>query len=82
MPDLQRAANDQQSTDPQLESKVEILRNLVESYMKLVYKTHKDFMPKIITKHTVCLLENFVATELPAILYRPKDDQVRLKLYF
>ncbi|KAG7228849.1 hypothetical protein INR49_008627 [Caranx melampygus] len=36
------------SSDPQLERQVETIRNLVDSYMSIVYKTMRDFMPKTI----------------------------------
>ncbi len=35
-------------TDPQLERQVETIRNLVDSYMSIIYKTIKDLMPKTI----------------------------------
>lgn len=35
-------------TDPQLERQVETIRNLVESYMSIIYKTIKDLMPKTV----------------------------------
>lgn len=34
--------------DPQLEREVETIRNLVDSYMKIVNKTTRDMVPKII----------------------------------
>lgn len=34
--------------DPQLEREVETIRNLVDSYMKIVNKTTRDMIPKII----------------------------------
>lgn len=36
------------SMDPQLERQVETIRNLVESYMKIVNKTQRDHVPKCI----------------------------------
>ena len=36
------------SMDPQLERQVETIRNLVDSYMKIVYKMHRDVVPKTI----------------------------------
>merc|ERR1739848_937173 len=36
------------SVDPQLERQVETIRNLVDSYMKIVTKTCKDLVPKTI----------------------------------
>lgn len=34
--------------DPQLERQVETIRNLVDSYMKIINKTTRDLVPKII----------------------------------
>ena len=34
--------------DPQLERQVETIRNLVESYMKIVNKNQRDHVPKCI----------------------------------
>lgn len=36
------------SMDPQLERQVETIRNLVDSYMKIINKTTRDLVPKII----------------------------------
>lgn len=40
--------DDMGSMDPQLERQVETIRNLVESYMKIVNKTQRDHVPKCI----------------------------------
>uniref|UniRef100_A0A183TIC6 PH domain-containing protein n=1 Tax=Schistocephalus solidus TaxID=70667 RepID=A0A183TIC6_SCHSO len=37
-----------ESDDPQLQRQVEIIQNLVESYMKIVHKTQRDLVPKLI----------------------------------
>lgn len=34
--------------DPQLERQVETIRNLVDSYMRIINKTTRDLVPKII----------------------------------
>lgn len=34
--------------DPQLERQVETIRNLVDSYMKIVNKTQRDLVPKTV----------------------------------
>ena len=34
--------------DPQLERQVETIRNLVDSYMKIIHKTQRDVCPKTI----------------------------------
>lgn len=36
------------SMDPQLERQVETIRNLVDSYMNIVYKSIRDLIPKTI----------------------------------
>ena len=36
------------SLDPQLERQVETIRNLVDSYMKIITKTVKDLIPKTV----------------------------------
>jgi len=36
------------SMDPQLERQVETIRNLVDSYMKIINKTQRDLVPKTI----------------------------------
>ena len=36
------------STDPQMERQVETIRNLVDSYMRIVNKTQRDLVPKTI----------------------------------
>ena len=36
------------SLDPQLERQVETIRNLVDSYMKITYKTQRDLVPKTV----------------------------------
>lgn len=46
--DKQGNGSPENSTDPQLERQVETIRNLVDSYMSIVYKTMRDFMPKTI----------------------------------
>lgn len=36
------------STDPNLDRKVEMIRNLVDSYLKIVNKTQRDLIPKMV----------------------------------
>jgi len=40
--------DDVTSLDPQLERQVETIRNLVDSYLKIVHKTQRDIVPKTI----------------------------------
>ena len=34
--------------DPQLQRQVEVIHNLVDSYLKIVHKTQRDLVPKMI----------------------------------
>ena len=43
-----QSKDDYSSMDPQLERQVETIRNLVDSYMKIVNKTQRDLIPKAI----------------------------------
>ena len=45
------------SMDPQLERQVETIRNLVDSYTKIVGKTQRDLVPKTIMH----IIVNFVS---------------------
>ena len=42
--------------DPQLERQVETIRNLVDSYLKIIHKTQRDLVPKTI----MCMIVNEV----------------------
>ncbi|XP_022620564.1 dynamin-3 isoform X2 [Seriola dumerili] len=57
------------STDPQLERQVETIRNLVDSYMSIVYKTIRDLMPKTIMHLMINSVKEFISSELLAQLY-------------
>ena len=61
------------SVDPQLERQVETIRNLVDSYMKIVTKTCKDLVPKIIMYLMINDSKNFINSELLANLYATGD---------
>ncbi|XP_070687858.1 dynamin 3a isoform X2 [Pempheris klunzingeri] len=56
-------------TDPQLERQVETIRNLVDSYMSIIYKTIKDLMPKTIMHLMINSVKEFISSELLAQLY-------------
>ncbi|XP_051231951.1 dynamin 3a isoform X1 [Dicentrarchus labrax] len=56
-------------TDPQLERQVETIRNLVDSYMNIIYKTIKDLMPKTIMHLMINSVKEFISSELLAQLY-------------
>ncbi|XP_007550644.1 dynamin 3a isoform X1 [Poecilia formosa] len=56
-------------TDPQLERQVETIRNLVDSYMSIIYKTVRDLMPKTIMHLMINSVKEFISSELLAQLY-------------
>ncbi|KAM7410307.1 hypothetical protein PAMA_001650 [Pampus argenteus] len=56
-------------TDPQLERQVETIRNLVDSYMSIIYKTIRDVMPKTIMHLMINSVKEFISSELLAQLY-------------
>ncbi|ESO04100.1 hypothetical protein HELRODRAFT_79668 [Helobdella robusta] len=62
------------SMDPQLERQVETIRNLVDSYLRIVHKTQRDMVPKTIMHMIVNQMKDFVHTELLAHLYSSRDQ--------
>lgn len=67
--------------DPQLERQVETIRNLVDSYMKIVTKTTRDLVPKTIMYLIINNAKDFINGELLAHLYA-SGDQVRFNTFF
>ncbi|XP_064538842.1 dynamin isoform X3 [Drosophila montana] len=70
----QESANEESSTDPQLERQVETIRNLVDSYMKIVTKTTRDMVPKAIMMLIINNAKDFINGELLAHLYASGDQ--------
>ncbi|XP_031776429.1 dynamin isoform X8 [Apis florea] len=64
----------QSSMDPQLERQVETIRNLVDSYMKIVTKTTRDLVPKTIMLLIINNAKDFINAELLAHLYASGDQ--------
>ncbi|XP_063696487.1 dynamin isoform X4 [Culicoides brevitarsis] len=62
------------SMDPQLERQVETIRNLVDSYMRIVNKTTRDLVPKAIMMLIVNSTKDFINGELLAHLYASGDQ--------
>ncbi|XP_055914919.1 dynamin isoform X2 [Eupeodes corollae] len=62
------------SMDPQLERQVETIRNLVDSYMKIVTKTTRDMVPKAIMMLIINNAKDFINGELLAHLYASGDQ--------
>ncbi|CAH8482773.1 unnamed protein product [Schistosoma rodhaini] len=57
------------ATDPKLERQVEIIRNLVDSYMKIVTKTQRDMVPKIVMHQLINEIKTFLKGDLLPKLY-------------
>ncbi|XP_065575308.1 dynamin-like isoform X5 [Artemia franciscana] len=57
------------SMDPQLERQVETIRNLVDSYMKIVTKTTRDLVPKTVMHLMINNTKDFINSDLLASLY-------------
>lgn len=76
-PLINQQASVETSTDPQLERQVETIRNLVDSYMKIVTKTTRDMVPKAIMMIIINNTKDFINGELLAHLYA-SGDQVSL----
>ena len=60
--------------DPMLERQVETIRNLVDSYMKIVTKTTRDLVPKTIMLLIINNAKDFINGELLAHLYASGDQ--------
>lgn len=70
------------SIDPQLERQVETIRNLVDSYMKIVTKTTRDLVPKTIMHLMINNTKDFIMAELLANLYSTGDTVTRRRARF
>lgn len=62
------------SVDPQLERQVETIRNLVDSYMKIINKTTRDLVPKIIMHFIINNVKEFIKNEIIAYIYSSGDQ--------
>lgn len=62
------------SLDPQLERQVETIRNLVDSYMKIVTKTFRTSVPKTIMNLMINNSKDFIYSDLLAYLYAAGDQ--------
>lgn len=68
------SSNQMTSLDPILERQVETIRNLVDSYMKIVRKTFRDLVPKFIMHLMINSAKDFIMSELLAHLYASGDQ--------
>ncbi|XP_072289032.1 dynamin-1-like [Eucyclogobius newberryi] len=62
------------SLDPQLERQVEIVRNLVDSYLSIIHRTVRDLVPKTIMHLMVNNTKEFIHADLLAQLYSCGDQ--------
>ena len=62
------------SLDPALERQVETIRNLVDSYMRIVTKTTRDLVPKTTMFMMINQCKTFIMGELLAHLYASGDQ--------
>uniref|UniRef100_A0A8C9Y0F4 Interferon-induced GTP-binding protein Mx n=1 Tax=Sander lucioperca TaxID=283035 RepID=A0A8C9Y0F4_SANLU len=62
------------SLDPQLERQVEIVRNLVDSYLSIIHRTVRDLIPKTIMHLMVNNTKEFIHSDLLANLYSCGDQ--------
>lgn len=67
------------SLDPALERQVETIRNLVDSYMRIVTKTFRDLVPKIIMHLMINNTKDFIYGELLAQLYAAGDQSTMME---
>ncbi|KAK3782580.1 hypothetical protein RRG08_028075 [Elysia crispata] len=76
--DGQQSKDDYASMDPQLERQVETIRNLVDSYLKIVNKTQRDLVPKTIMYLIISNIRNFIDSDVLAHIYSSGDQ---MKIY-
>ncbi|CAF3951246.1 unnamed protein product [Rotaria sordida] len=65
--------------DPHMERQVETINKLVTSYMQIVARMTRDYIPKTIMYHIIRNLQKFVAKELLAHLYAFPDPKSLLQ---
>ncbi|XP_008304019.1 dynamin-1-like, partial [Stegastes partitus] len=67
------------SLDPQLERQVEIVRNLVDSYLSIIHRTVRDLIPKTVMHLMVNNTKEFIHAELLAQLYSCGDQNTLME---
>lgn len=70
----EESSPESEEMDPQLERQVETIRNLVDSYMKIVTKNIKDLVPKAIVQLIVNKVTSFMKDEMLVHLYKSGDQ--------
>jgi len=67
------------SMDPQLERQVETIRNLVESYIRIINKATRDFVPKIIMHFIINDIRTFIEQDIIALIYSSGDQNTLME---
>ncbi|XP_028411084.1 dynamin-1-like isoform X2 [Dendronephthya gigantea] len=67
------------SLDPQMERQVETIRNLVDSYLKIVSKTIRDLVPKTCMYMIVQNTKDFIGSEILAHIYSSGDTKTMME---
>ncbi|OWA51581.1 Dynamin-1 [Hypsibius exemplaris] len=78
-PAKEEEAAEEEIMDPQLERQVETIRNLVESYMRIVSKNVRDLVPKTIMYSMINESKEFIQTELIPSLYSAGDQNTLME---
>jgi len=71
--------SDHQSLDPQFERQVDTVRSLVDSYLRIIHKTHKDMVPKTIMALMINKMKEYTQAELLAQLYATGDHAMLMQ---
>uniref|UniRef100_A0AAR5QGP6 dynamin GTPase n=2 Tax=Dendroctonus ponderosae TaxID=77166 RepID=A0AAR5QGP6_DENPD len=80
-PERQKEANNnedievKEEVDPQLKRQVEVIRNLVDSYMGIINKSTKDLIPKVITHMILNTTKKFISEELLLHVYSTENQE-------
>jgi dynamin GTPase len=72
--DGENSKDDYASMDPQLERQVETIRNLVDSYLKIIHKTQRDLVPKTIMYLIISNIKTYIKDDLLPSLYSAGDQ--------
>ncbi|CAH8569069.1 unnamed protein product [Dicrocoelium dendriticum] len=64
------------SEDPKLARQVEIICNLVDSYMKIVNKTQRDMVPKVVMHELINRVKSYLNSDLLPSIYSQDPNQL------
>uniref|UniRef100_A0A6Q2XUT0 dynamin GTPase n=1 Tax=Esox lucius TaxID=8010 RepID=A0A6Q2XUT0_ESOLU len=69
-------SSDSFTMDPQLERQVETIRNLVDSYMDIVYRAIRDLLPKTLMHLIINNVKEYVGSDLLVQIYSLTEKSV------